>query len=275
MDFLLESNSHANYRNELFSQLADESEISLDFVKGYIERDMNVARFTALLPNYWPGFLHYFLINDEDLVIENSLRHIFRGNVKYEQMQIETLKEYLSSKIDPISFLRRAFVNDDDRIIDFVSDVNPKFEKLDCPENGLNLLNSICQAGHFQINPENIIFIINENCLGVQPLSSLGESPFSLIFSKNIEYLSNHLLANTDVAITTLTNSAPLVESENMITDLLNRCSHVNLKTKLLTQWPSKISNIKNIDDQTFWREVFALDKVAPYLQIYRTLRGI
>jgi hypothetical protein len=265
MDFFLKNSSHFGYRKEFFSLLADESTISITFVKNYIERNINVAQFIALLPDYWEGWLHYFLINESDRVLEHSLRHISKGNLTSNKKQTEALKDYLSSKIDPISFLQRAFLNNGERIIDFVSDLRPKFERLDCPENALHLFSSFGQAGHFQINPHNIISIINKTRPEDRPLDSLGHSPFSLINSKNIEYLSNQLFENADTAIMIFASAAPLVEPENIVAVLFNRCTNQDLKRQLLSNWTSKFSDINIIDDEACWGEIFSVDKILPY----------
>lgn len=247
------------HRIAFFDLIADETELSVSFIRAYVTRGASLHQFLPILAKHWPSFLNYFVEWKDDEMIRRCLKFI--DSLPHQLTSQSNLQNYLSHKENPVAFLQAAFDYQEEKILNFLLVIRPTFRILDSPPNSTELLNSIAESEFYIFNQENILSLININSLAPERLT-LGNSPFTAIDEAKIGYLSNQLEKNIQRAIKFLIPDDCLSEPEEIIVKLLNKPIDEESKREIIAKCTTTISNLNGIKDKTIWKDLVAGNKV-------------
>lgn len=222
IDHIIENNDLIERKEEVFSLIANESEISVSFFKGYIKNGKNIENFIYELSKKWSniwGFISNHSSYNENEKIEYL--KLILNYAEIEDLKIIADKSELQNDIEANSeFLNLIF--DTEKLKQILKELKIKFQNIDLTGATENVKNFIYENNHYEINISMIeLMIANFGNFSQEDFDKRNYS--SILNSKCdalIEYIENYI--NTYVKNVFLELSENSIEEEDALIGLLN-----------------------------------------------------
>lgn len=257
----------------LFILLSNEEDRSKEFITAYIDRGINSSDFTYAIISYWENFFEYATISMTKEKLEDYLYNILASitdeNIK-KLNKGNHLRDYISSKDDFITFIKKVYNNDQKRILNFLSILFPVFDFLECNHADLNLFNEICKKEYFSFNKPMILQIIllnNETKDHNEIQVNFDSIPYGIVQRFSPEYLKNQIDKSIDHYFEEvfIPSSQDLAENSDNFIKLLNteNLSKAH-KEWLIKNNKVKIDLITDIHVNELWELLLINNRVKP-----------
>lgn len=258
IEFIVKNkNSLTNQYQEVFKQLSDNSEKSIDFILSYLDYLPEYNKFIVEITKNWIVFWKFIYIND-DLTIEQKEELFYQlfFNLSVEQLMSLNIDNSLKEYIENFTKLRDLVDEDNRKMKELISSLDIRFYNLSEPISNIPLFAHIYDNNLYKLNRLMIEQIISS-------LYSSKEYSEELLYSKHLSTIRNldidkKLVERIEKNITLYINDIFLVietnrnETEETLIWLLNNENLINEdKYKILDSQDTiieDISEIKNIE---------------------------
>jgi len=267
----------------LIVTISERDTLIFDFIKSYliyleddIVRSEKIKKFikTMLEKNFF--FWEFLCENDlekkiKDKVLINILKIGSNDNLTIQNSN-NSITDYINLSNDFLEIFKE--VEDEDKLIKTLENLDVKFISLDYFDNGKSLFEKIYKYNLYDINPKMIFEILNfkktyctDNNLKYTD-EDINNSNYTTIIESNIPELINYINDNIkdyieNVFLKLETNNN---ESEETIIKLLNN-NNVNitipLKIEIIKKQNKKISEIEEIE-KYLWDDIIENNKLQP-----------
>lgn len=265
---LNKSNIYKTQIDYLFTQLADESEKTIEIIIAYAIHGTEIANFIKLLCKKWSGIWFYIEMNPNFFI---DIKDKFLGLIlKYSELddisrinERSTLSDYIEKKEDFLSVFPDK--KDLKKVKDIISLLDIHFNNLDVPNDTNEIFDFIYENNYYQINELMIETIINIKSKNKPSIQDLKHSNLTTILQSNCIKLIEYIDKNIDqylaeVFLNLVENNN---ESEETIIKLLNlEKLNPELKGKIIKKEEVRIFSINNITDKTVWNILFSNNKI-------------
>lgn len=266
LDFLLRnSETNKGQLEFVFNKLKDESSISIQFIKGFIEITENLNLFIKTLCDYWINLWRYY-VND----------------VTYSDEQLNKILEYIIeygdiesiNKIEKQSDLKNYLIKDPEilnitsnvgKLKNIITDLQLKFIDLDFENSPENILEFIYKNDHYEFDEKIMRKFVKK--YGEFDQVSFDNSNYSSLKNSKSDYLTKYIQANINDYIKNLylkldTN---ISEEQKAYLELLNHSDlSLKLKKELIQKVTTKILDISLIENNKLVSSLFEKDRVEP-----------
>lgn len=254
LDFLIENDKFNTKRQYLINQLANESETSLDFIRAFIEREINVKKFINLLCKDWKN-IWLFLDHINQIAPEEKeiFYYLILNYAEIEDLQeIEnnsSMKFFLVSKSD---FLEK--IENIDKLKQIIKVFNIRFSNVEFKYTSDDIIEYIYSNNNYAINP--IMTKLMMMKFGSYSEKKFNTSNYSSVLESEAENLINYINSNINTYVSsiylTLENNKE-EDSEALLKllnhsdiELNNRIEVINF-TNTLIEDISKIKSVSNL----------------------------
>lgn len=260
LDYLLQNDFKGEKIAKIFSQLANESEQSIEFMEGFIDYSVNEATFMNSLCSKWTNIWDY---------IENNSNYAKEKKNKYykliiEHAEFEDLKVIFKNY--PIShnknFLKIGV--DNNRITSIIKNLDLQFKDI-AEDSPRELLDFIYDGYYYLVNPSMLVVILRHK--GIFNEENFTTKNYSAIQTSGLENLIEHIEANFDeyIASVYLKLESNVNEPYVHLIMLLNNpeISEEN-KELIISHTETVVEDLSEIENTYFYHYLVKLNKAAP-----------
>lgn len=253
---------------QVFKQLANESEISRDFIFQYINTQKSLMKFIKGLVRYYPSIWKYVILNSE-FSEENKEKYfyILLDNLEVENilaLNIEnTLKNYIELQTEFYNIPNEAFSKKLEKIIE---SLNIKFKLFKEHRERVTPFKFIYENSYYELNERMINYIVYaQSNFDSKVYDELKVRHYSSILDSNAKYLKEYIAKNINLYIDNvfLQIDTNVNESEKTIILLLdNQDIDDPLKEKIVQKENTRISKINLVENKNLWEVLFNENKI-------------
>jgi hypothetical protein len=265
MDFLLTNTMYQSLTKNVYSILCKTTKNSLEFIDGYIARNVNTGVFINELCNSWQDFWDY--IKTKTQYSDDKKDNYFKIIIEY--VSLENIEKQDKSKmLTKIIEHRKDYftiISDKNRLQEIIKRLNLKFHDIDIQTLDDKIFMFISQGNHYFINPDMLTVILtykklfNRNLFDTQNFSLILNSGYIPL----IEYINTHMLTYVDDVYLKLPNNTN--DPEEVFLQLLNnKMIPIDKKSLIIQKVSTKLSTLDNVDDIDVKRTLMEKSKVSP-----------
>lgn len=258
-NYLIKQQSETNAAKMFVKQLANESDVSIDFLNTYITVCANPAVLFEKLCAKWSNIWHYVNAQVQDQQIKEQYFHFI---LKYANLKdiVQVFDQNESVIAHNPNFLKTNIEHS--RILKIIKALNIRF----------TALNTNLSQEDFQFIRQNRLFDFNPEV--IRTLIPQSEFDVNAYSHKNYTYLSqlndNAIINNVNEHLNEYISNVWLKlnstdEDESYFIQLVNSTQlEFSLKEQVVEKVNVKIQNIENVSDSKNWDLLFLYLKVSP-----------
>jgi hypothetical protein len=269
LDFIIESSNYSDTKNKYFIQLSSETDTSIKFIDGFIERTGNIEKFIKYLCKEW--FSIWDFISNESLYTKEKLNKYFKLII--EHAEVNDIKKIFANSIKQISnnkdFL--SVIKDENKLKQIIKELDIKFSILD-KSSPQELLDYVYVNNYYSINIEIVKFFFDK--IDANTYKDIFEDGndfetknYSAIKLSKLDNLINYIDDNINKYVTSVYLNIDENTNEDIkyyIQLLNNKDISMDNKIKIIHQVETLISDISEIDDLSIIRLLLQKSKMLP-----------
>lgn len=266
LDYLLSYSIKYDFQLELmFNKLKDESNISVEFIKGYFETSQKLDEFIKILCNKWSNIWGFIESNpDFSDELKNS---IFKSIIEYGDIKaiVEISKQSSFKKhilSDPL-FLN--ITENHDKLKEVIEELKVSFSKIDFENSSDEMLFFIYKDNHYELNIELVVSVIKK--FGEFNQVEFDNSNYFAIKTSKADHLIQYVESNINDYIENvyLKISTNINEKEEYLIALLNNENiEFDKKESVISQIITKITKLSTIEDSGLYPILLEKNKLFP-----------
>jgi len=245
LDFVFCNQQFKEVKNTIFIKLKDESDISVEFINGFIDTTTNIKSFIIELVSAWTNI--WIFLKTKSSFTEEQESKYFKLIIEYariEDLVILYKDNFFKSKIlENPNFL--IVTNDIQRIKEIIKSLNLHFVLLNSEAMPTELLDFIYENDYYEINPTMLALILKAK--GDFNQSDFDKKNYWSIENSKCEHLKKYINKNLNEYITNVylkIKSNNKEEEKNLIA-LLNSDSIIQEnKEDIIKLTQTKISDL-------------------------------
>ncbi|MBU3015025.1 hypothetical protein KO488_09675 [Poseidonibacter lekithochrous] len=253
---------------QIFKQLSNESESSIEFIFSYLNTQPNIVAFIKGLVKYYPSIWKYIVMNRTDEE-KSKYFYILLHNLEFDNifnLNIDnTLKNYIEA-LKEFNSPHEAFNN---RLTSIISKLNVKFKFFREDKDKITPFKFIYENNFYELNRKMIDYIIFvQNDYDANIYDSLSKAHYTVILDSSAENLKQYISENINEYIknVNLKIKTNVGESESTILKLLNdeEVEEVEkeLKVEIIKHQEQRILEINSIKEKDLWTELLNNNKL-------------
>jgi hypothetical protein len=264
-DFLLSNDMYHSLKEKVYSSLKNNTDHSLDFIDGFIAREINTNIFINELCNLWQGFWDYietksqYSEDKKDIYLKLIVEHVDIENIEKQNIN-KNFARAIERKSDFFTIMPEK-----EKLYTIIQKLNIKFNALDIQTLDDETFEFVCEGNYYHINSDMIILfltyknIFNKNTFDTQNFTTILKSDYKPLINyidiNIMEYIDNiylKLLADQD-------------ESEETLLKLINNDS-IPLEKKMLIiqKVTTKLQTLNDVNEIEIKRVLMNESKVLP-----------
>lgn len=252
---------------QIFKQLSNESEVSIEFIFEYLNTQKNKKAFIQGLVRHYLSVWQYIAINRTDEE-KSKYFYMFLDNLEYKDMVDlnvnNSLKAYIGS-FEKFESPNDAFNN---KFTSLIKDLNISFKFFQEDQDKITPYKFIYENNFYELNQQMIDYIMYvESDYDSTVYDSLIKAHYTVIMNSKAEKLKQYIANNINEYIenVNLNIDTNVEETEKTIVDLLNNNRiEDELKEKIIRKQENKISDINFISSQELWSLLFKYNLLLP-----------
>lgn len=254
---------------QIFKQLSNESDVSIDFIFQYINTQKSLMKFINGLVRLYPSIWKYIILNSE-FSEENKEKYfyILLDNLEVEnilKLNIDnTLKSYIESQTEFYDIPNEEFCK---KLESVIKSLKIKFKLFKEHREKITPFKFIYENSYYELNEKMINYIVYaQSNFDSKIYDELKLRHYSLILDSNIKYLKEYIAKNINLYIENvfLQIDTNINELEKTIILLLNNQDiDSSLKEKIIQKEESKIIDINSIKNQELWHTLLEENKLV------------
>lgn len=253
---------------QIFKQLSNESDVSIDFIFQYINTQKNLMKFINGLVRLYPSIWKYIILNSE-FSEENKEKYfyILLDNLEVEnilKLNIDdSLKNYIESQTKFYNIPHEVF---NKKLEEIIENLNIKFKLFKEHRERITPFKFIYENSYYELNEEMISYIVYaQSNFDSKVYDELKIKHYSSILDSNTKYLKEYIAKNINIYIENVllkieTNVDEL--EETIILLLNNQDIDDSLKEKIVQKENTKVSKINSIENKNLWKILFKENKI-------------
>ncbi|WP_424686209.1 MAG: hypothetical protein ACNI3H_14820 [Halarcobacter ebronensis] len=261
-----EQSAYPRHFIQLFKQLSNESEVSIEFIFQYINTQTNLMKFINGLVRYFPSIWKHIVSNSE-FSEENKEKYfyILLDNLEVEnilKLNVDnTLKSYIELQTEFYHIPNEDFCK---KLESVIKSLKIKFKFFKENKKKITPFKFIYENNYYELNEKMInyiIYVYNDFNSSIY----LNQAHYSLILNSNTNYLKEYVHNNMNYYIENifLKIKKNVNESEEtMILLLKNQDIDDSLKEKIIQKENTKILKLNSIENKDFWEILFIENKI-------------
>lgn len=251
VDFMFtKSIRYKNQLENIFTTLKNESEISIEFIKGFIENSENIEKFIKTLCSRWTNVWNFF--SDSETYNEEQKSKLFIQIIDYAEVpsikQIAKQSNFNQIILSNPDFL--SIIQNEEKLKIIIKELELKFEELNFSNSPDELLKYVYENRYYQLNTYMIKFVIQK--FGKFNQVTFDNSNYLAINQSECSVLIDYINENIDEYIENiyLKIESNVNENEETLIELLNNeeLSEEN-KIEVIEKTKTKIKDIESVDD--------------------------
>lgn len=260
-------NTYTKQYIQMFKQLSNESEASIEFIFSYLDTQKNINAFIQGIIKYYPLIWQYIVNNQTDEE-KSKYFYMFLHNLEYKdiiELNVnDSLKSYISS-LEEFDSPNESFNN---KLSSLIKDLNIKFKFFQDIEGKLTPFKFIYENNFYELNQKMIDYIVYvESDCDSTVYDSLKKAHYSTILDSKVEKLKQYIADNISeyVENVNLAIDTNVEEIENTVIKLLNTNSEEleeELKIKIIKHQVVKISKINSVEEKELWHVLLEENKL-------------
>lgn len=260
-------NSYPKQYVQIFKQLSNESEASIEFIFSYLDTQKNINAFIQGIVKYYPLIWQYIVNNQTDEE-KSKYFYMFLHNLEYKdiiELNVnDSLKGYISS-LEEFDSPNESFNN---KLSSLIKDLNIKFKFFQDIEGKLTPFKFIYENNFYELNQRMIDYIVFvESDCDSTVYDSLKKAHYTTILDSKVEKLKQYIADNINeyVENVNLAIDTNVEEIENTVIKLLNTNSEEleeELKIKIIKNQAVKISKIDLVEEKNLWQVLLEENKL-------------
>ncbi len=261
IDYLIgSSNKYLTKKKNLFSQLSNESEISIRFIDGFIDYTSNIENFVNTLCKNWVNIWKY--ISTKSNFTEDKTRKYFKLII--EHADVSDIKKIFANSKSSISEDKDfvTLINDSDKLKQIIKQLDIKFNVLN-ESSPKELLDYIYENDFYTLSISNIKFILKyKNKFNI---NDFNKKNYFLINKSKLENLIKYIDENIDKYIENvyLKIESNTKETEEFYSKILNNKNiSIENKTKIIEKVETLIRDVNNIEDKDIIKQLLVESKI-------------
>ncbi|MCO7724873.1 hypothetical protein HX045_16400 [Myroides odoratimimus] len=251
LDFLLtHQDENKAHLESIFDKLKDESDISIEFIKGYFETSQKLNLFIKRLCDKWNnmwGYIETSVDFTDELKTSIFKSIIDNGNI---DAIVKISKQSSFTKVilsDPL-FLN--ITENHKKLKEIIEELNILFTQIDFENSTDEMLSFIYKNQYYQINIDMMTSILKK--FGEFNQVDFDNSNFFAIKNSKVEELAKYIEENINTYIESvyLKITSNVNEKEKNLIELLNH-KNIDIKNKerIITQVKTKIAKLSTISN--------------------------
>ncbi|MDD2790915.1 MAG: hypothetical protein PHU40_09665 [Sulfurimonas sp.] len=260
-------NSYPKQYVQIFKQLLNENEASVEFIFSYLDTQKNINAFIQGIAKYYPSIWQYIINNKTDEE-KSKYFYMFLHNLEYKDIVEfnvnDSLKDYISS-LEEFDSSNEAF---NDIFESLIKGLNIKFKFFQDIEGKITPFKFIYENNFYELNQQMINYIMYvESSYDSSIYDTLGKSHYTTILNSNAEKLKQYIEDNLSEYIenVNLTIDTNVEEIEDTVLKLLNTNSEEleeEFKIKIIKHQAVKISKINSVEEKDLWHVLVEENKL-------------
>ncbi|MCC9043859.1 hypothetical protein LNQ81_14360 [Myroides sp. M-43] len=266
LDFLLTNqNKYKTQLESIFNKLKDESDISIEFIKGYFETSQKLDSFINILCDKWGNIWGYIETSvDFTDELKNSIFKSIIDNGNIDAI-VEISNQSSFTKVMLSNPLFLNITENHKKLKEIIEELNILFTQIDFANSTDEMLSFIYKNQYYQINIDMIVSIINK--FGEFNQVDFDNSNFFAIKNSKVEELARYIEENINTYIENvyLKITSNVNEKENFLVELLNN-KNINNKNKerIIIQVKTKISKLSTINNIELYSKILENNLLIP-----------
>jgi len=252
-------NSYPKQYIQIFKQLSNENEASIEFIFSYLDTQKNINAFIQGIVKYYPSIWQYIVINNTDeekskyfyMLLDNlELENILTLNVN------DTLKNYMKVQTEFYHIPSEGFNN---KLKDVIKKLDIRFKLFKEHRERITPFKFIYENNFYELNQQMIDYVIYvESSYDSSIYDTLAKYHYTTILNSNAEKLKQYIENNINDYIenVNLSIDTNVEEIEDTVLKLLNTNSEEleeELKIKIIKHQAVKISKINSVEEKNLW----------------------
>jgi hypothetical protein len=261
-------NSYLKQYIQIFKQLSNENEASIEFIFSYLDTQKNINAFIQGIAKYYPSIWQYIVNNKTDeekskyfyMLLDNlELENILTLNIN------DTLKNYMKVQTEFYHIPSEGFNN---KLKDVIKKLDIRFKLFKEHRERITPFKFIYENNFYELNQQMIDYIVYvESNYDSTVYESLKKAHYTTILNSKAEKLKQYISDNISEYIenVNLTINTNVEEIEDTVLKLLNTNSEEleeELKIKIIKHQAVKISKIDLVEEKELWHVLLEENKL-------------
>ncbi|WP_448104342.1 YobI family P-loop NTPase [Pedobacter panaciterrae] len=261
---LTKPSTNKNQKSAILAILKNESENSVTFIDGFIEKSKNPGLFIKELAKNWPNMWHF--LSQQSKLSKERLDVFFKHLIASADIaDLKILAEHSKLKTD-ISEMANFLEIDvsKEKVKEVIKGLEIQFTNLKMKDATDELAKFVYENNHYRIN-ENMIRSMLQT-FGTYDQQSFNEKNYFAIKESKCESLIQYVDDNLETYITDihLMLEQNTREDEVVLIDLLNHAKlSIELKTEVIEKTDTKIIDIENIEFEEVAKQLLDSSKLT------------
>ncbi|HUH42004.1 MAG TPA: hypothetical protein VLZ29_02700 [Sulfurimonas sp.] len=261
-------NSYPKQYIQIFKQLSNENEASIEFIFSYLDTQKNINVFIQGIVKYYSSIWKYIIDNKTD---EEKSKYFYMllDNLEFENILTlnvnDTLKNYMKVKTEFYHIPSESFNN---KLKDVIKKLDIKFKLFKEHRERITPFKFIYENNFYELNQQMINYIMYvESSYDSSIYDTLGKFHYTTILNSKAEKLKQYIADNISEYIenANLNIDTNVEEIEDTVLKLLNTNSEEleeELKIKIIKHQAVKISKIDLVEEKNLWHVLLEENKL-------------
>jgi hypothetical protein len=260
IDFLINSSKYSTKQKKVFSQLSNESEISIRFIDEFIDYESNIEIFINILCKNWINIWNY--ISTKSNFTEDKIQKYFKLII--EHADVRDIKKIFNDSKGSISDNKNflVLIDDHNKLEQIINELGIKFNVLN-ESSPKELLDYIYENNFYALSVYNIKFILR--CKNKLNVNDFNNKNYTLIKKSRLENLIRYVDENIEKYIENvyLKIESNTKETEEFYIEILNNKNiSIENKKKIIEKVETLIKDVNKIDDKDTIRQLLVESKI-------------